>query len=115
MLEFVAAGYLFFSQNMASNYYALEGALVSHRAGVHLELSVSPKGPTLYVDTETLIDKRVDDTSFHPVQVNYTVGVSQRLGGLELIVEKKCLHPVDGTSKGMTTQDYFSAEVRLNF
>lgn len=108
------SGFLFFGQYFDSTYAALEGQEVKYRAGIHLELPTTEKGPILFVEDETLMDG-AEGGNFHPVQINYKVGLSQRFGNFEAIIENRCLHPVDGQSGGAKGQEYKLVEVRWHF
>jgi len=113
MVELAAAGYIFLGQYLSTSYKSLEDDLVKYRGGVHVELTIND-GPRLYVDTATLMDRK-EDTGFHPVQVEYAVGVRHRFGPFEVKLEEKCFHPVDGQSNGGEAQDYLLLEGRINF
>ena len=108
------SGFLFFGQYFDSTFTALEGHEVKYRAGIHLDLPTFDKGPILFVEDETLMDG-AEGGNFHPVQINYRVGLIQRFGNFEAIVENRCLHPVDGVSNGIKSQEYKLIEVRYHF
>lgn len=108
------SGFLFFGQYFDSTLTDLEGRDVKYRAGIHLDIKTIDKGPVLFVEDETLMDG-MNGGNFHPVQINYKIGLSQRIGDFEAIIMNECKHPVDGKSGGAVVQDYKLIELRYHF
>lgn len=115
LIGVLLSGFLFFGQYFDSNLTDLEYRPVKYRAGIHLDIKTFDKGPVLFFEDETLIDSMVGDTNFHPVQINYKIGLSQRLGDFEAIIMNECRHPVDGYSNGAKGQGYGLIELRYHF
>lgn len=110
------SGFLFFGQYFDSNYTALEGELVKYRAGMHLDIKTFDNGPVIFMENETLINEEpTKGTGFHPAQTNYKLGLSQRLGAFESILQHECKHPVDGKGNGASAQGYYLLELRYHF
>lgn len=110
------SGFLFFGQYFGSNYTVLEGKEVKYRAGIHLDIETFKKGPVLFVEDETLINEEpTKGNGLHPTQINYKIGLSQRLGDFEAILMNECRHPVDGYSNGAMGQGYGLIELRYHF
>lgn len=115
------SGFLFFGQYFDSTLTDLEYRPVKYRAGIHLDIPLPPlplltkEGSKLFVEDETLMDSMVGDTNFRPIQINYKIGLSQRLGDFEAIIMNECKHPVDGLSGGAVVQDYKLIELRYHF
>ena len=108
------SGFLFFGQYFDSTLTDLEGREVKYRAGIYLDLKTFDKGPILFIEDETLMSG-VDGGNFKPVQINYKLGLSQRVGAFEAVLMNECKHPVDGASSGVKGQEYKLIEVRYHF
>ena len=111
----VLSGFIFFGQYFNSTSFTdVEGRDIKYRAGIHLDLPTIKKGPVLFVEDETLI-KDEKDMGFHPVQTNYKIGLSQKIGAMEAIFLNECRHPVDGKSGSRQVQDFMLIEFRYHF
>lgn len=110
-----ASGYLFFGRYYGGNYRSLEEKTIEYRSGVHFEFKPLEKGPIYFIEHETYIDEQTESGGLHPVQINYKIGLKQKIGSFEGIIKHECLHPIDGVSKGFVAQDYTLIEIRYNF
>lgn len=110
----ILSGFLFFGQYFDSTLTDLEYRPVKYRAGIHLDIKTFEKGPVLFVEDETLI-AGYEEGNFHPIQINYKIGLSQKLGDFEAIIMNECRYPVDGRSGGAVVQDYKLIELRYHF
>ena len=106
------SGYLFLSRYYSHEQQDLEGREVNYKAGVYLEKKT--KWPTFFLKEETLIFD-IDDGKSYPRQINYMIGIKQKIKSFELILQHECLHPVDGASNGRKAESYNLIEGRYNF
>lgn len=106
------SGYLFLGKYYNHEKADLEGRKINYKAGIYLE--IESKWPTLFIKDETLIGNIVNGKSF-PKQINYMVGIKQKINISEIILKHECLHPVDGTSGGKKAKSYNLIEGRINF
>ena len=107
------SGFLFLGQYFDSNLTDLEYRPVEYRAGVHLDIKTVEKGPVLFVEDETLISGYADG-NFNPIQINYKIGLSQRMGNFEAIIMNECKHLIDNTQGKRNGQDYKLIELRYH-
>jgi hypothetical protein len=106
------SGYLFLGKYLNYKAQDLENREISYYAGIYLEHET--KGPTLFIREETLI-RDIDNWGSYPKQVNYTLGLKQKVYNFEIILKHECLHPVDGISGGKKAESYNLIEGRYNF
>lgn len=109
------SGFLFFGQYFDSTLTDLEYRPVKYRAGIHLDIKTVDKGPVLFVEDETLMDSMVGDTNFRPIQINYKIGLSQRVGDFEAIIMNECKHLIDNTHGRKNGQEYKLIELKYHF
>jgi len=114
LCTFLLSGYLYFGQYYDSSLLDLEGRPVKYRSGIHLEFETIDKGPVFLVESETLM-RGSSGTGFYPGQNNYKLGLKQKIWDVEILLERKCLHPVDGRSNGAAAQSYGLIEFRYGF
>jgi len=107
-------GYLFVGKYLKSDYFDLEKKHIRYRAGIHLEITTVEKGPILFLEDETLMEN-MNDNGFKPSQINYKIGLNQKINQFNIIIKHECLHPVDGKSNGTAAQSYTLIEGRFNF
>lgn len=108
------SGYFFFGKYFESSYLDLERRPVGYHAGIHLDIEIDEKWPTLFIENKTLMEGH-GDIGFNPSQINYKIGLKQIFKPFEVIIKHECLHPVDGTSNGRAAQSYSLIEGRINF
>ena len=108
------SGYLFFGKYLNSNHLDLEERLIEYHSGIHLEIEVDEKWPTLFIEDKTLIGGR-GNIGFNPSQINYKIGLKQMFKSFEMIIKHECLHPIDGTSDGRAAESYNLIEGRYHF
>lgn len=99
------SGFLFFGQYFNSSYEDLEKRPVNYQAGIYLE-SKPFKDITVFLEHKTLMDAKTGALTFHPVQINYKLGLSYTMDKLKWTFQRECLHPVDGISGGSRAQSY---------
>lgn len=114
MVAILLSGFLFFGQYFDSNLTDLEYRPVKYRAGIHLDMKTFDKGPILFMEDETLIEG-YEEGNLKPVQINYKIGLSQRLGDFEAIIMNECKHMIDTTYGRKIGQDYKLIELRYHF
>lgn len=107
------SGYLFLSKYFDYDKATVEGRQISYRAGVYLEIKKT-RWPTFFMQDETLITN-IEGGKAYPKQINYKIGIKQKIKSFELIVQHECLHPVDGISGGNRAEVYDMIEGRYNF
>lgn len=108
------SGFLFFGQYFDSTLTDLEYRPVKYRAGIHLDIKTIDKGPVLFVEDETLISG-YGEGNFNPIQINYKVGLSQKIGDFEAILMNECKHLIDNTQGKKNGQEYKLIELRYYF
>lgn len=106
------SGYLYIGQYLNSNYIDLEDRQVKYRSGIHLEFKPTEK-TTLFIEDETLIDRF--NQSFHPSQINYTIGISHKIGQIEILGKHECRHSIDSLAGELNKQEYNLIELRFYF
>lgn len=106
------SGYLFFGKYLRQKQENVEDIKINYKAGIYLEYET--KWPTLFLKEETLIGD-IEGRSSYPKQINYMVGIKQKIKSVEVIFSHECLHPIDGTSGGAKATSYDLIEGRINF
>ena len=106
------SGYLFLGKYLNNSQQDLENRDISYYAGINLEFKT--KGPTFFLREETLI-RDIENGRSYPKQINYMMGLKQRIYGFEVVLKHECLHPVDGISGGVKAESYDLIEGRYNF
>lgn len=106
------SGYLFLGKYFDYGPQDLENRDISYYAGINLEFKT--KGPTFFLREETLI-RVIENGRSYPKQINYMMGLKQKLYDFEIILKHECLHPVDGISGGRKAETYDLIEGRYNF
>ena len=106
------SGYLFFGKYLNYQPSDLEDRKIAYRAGIHLEMKTNLV--TVFIRDETLIED-IDGVSSYPKQINYMIGLKQKIYDFEIILKHECLHPVDGVSGGRKAESYNLIEGRYNF
>lgn len=106
------SGYLFLGKYLNHSQTDLENREVNYKAGIYLEIDT--KWPTLFLKEETLI-RDIENSSSYPKQINYMIGLKQKIYNVDIVLKHECLHPIDGTSGGRKAESYNLIEGRLNF
>ena len=106
------SGYLFLGKYLNHEQHDLEGREINYRAGIYLEAKT--RWPTLFLQEETLI-RDINNSSSYPKQINYKIGIKQKIFDFDLIISHECLHLIDGASGGRKAESYNLIEGRLNF
>lgn len=106
------SGYLFLGKYLNHKQQDLEGRDINYKTGIYLEYKAQLA--TFFMKEETLI-RDIENGSSFPKQINYMVGMKQKIKSFEIIIKHECLHPVDGFSGGEKATSYNFIEGRLNF
>ena len=106
------SGYLFLGKYLNYKQTDLEGREVKYIAGIYLEYET--RWPVFFLKEETLIGD-VEGRSSYPKQINYLIGMKQKIKSIDIILKHECRHPVDGMSGGMRAESYDLIEGRINF
>ena len=106
------SGYLFLGKYFNHEQQDLEGRGINYKAGIYLE--VKSNWPTFFMQNETLIGN-IDNGRSYPKQINYKIGLKQKIKFIDIILTHECLHPVDGKSGGSKAESYNLIEGRINF
>ena len=106
------SGYLFLGKYLNHEQQDLENRKINYRAGIYLEIKT--RYPTFFLQEETLI-RDIEKDSSYPKQINYMLGIKQKIYDFELIMTHECLHPIDGVSNGKQAESYNLIEARYNF
>lgn len=110
------SGYLYYGKYFNSNYYGVDNRIVKYRAGIHIDIKPFEEYNTyIFLEDETLVDERVSSVNFHPMQINYKIGLIHKIDDFTVIFKHECLHPIDGIHGSYYDQEYDLIELRYNF